>query len=108
MKLFLGVKLYRGANVFADNGFSFRQQRGDLDEWCGQTHARQSTRMAPNDATGVLGYDVSMPRPQPVPAPANSPSPFERFQALTRRILTTPKAELVKEPEKKQKRKAKR
>ena len=34
----------------------------------------------------------------PPAAAAPEPSPFEKFQALARRILTTPKAELVKEP----------
>ncbi len=41
------------------------------------------------------------PQPQPIPEPASSAdprTPFERFRDLTRKILTTPKAELVKEP----------
>jgi hypothetical protein len=32
---------------------------------------------------------------------SNQPTEFQRFEALTRRILTTPKAQLVKEAEKK-------
>jgi hypothetical protein len=47
-----------------------------------------------------------MARPQQ-PSPAAAPTPFERFQALARKILTTPKAELVKEPAPKKKGKAK-
>jgi hypothetical protein len=37
----------------------------------------------------------------PIPgaaSPADPRTPFERFRDLTRRILTTPKSELVKEP----------
>ncbi len=30
------------------------------------------------------------------PAPTNQPSEFQNFQALARRILTTPKTELMK------------
>ena len=37
------------------------------------------------------------PDPTP-PAAAAEPSPFDRFQALARRILTTPKSEIAKEP----------
>ena len=33
----------------------------------------------------------------PDPVPSSGPTPFQRFEALTRRILTTPKSELVKD-----------
>lgn len=42
------------------------------------------------------------PQPQPIPdpsAPADPRTAFERFRDLTRHILTTPKAQVVKEPE---------
>jgi hypothetical protein len=41
-------------------------------------------------------------------ASAKQPTDFDRFQVLTRRILTTPKAELVKEKAKSEKKPAKK
>jgi hypothetical protein len=35
------------------------------------------------------------------PTPTNQPSEFDKFQSLARRILTTPKSELVKDTPKK-------
>jgi hypothetical protein len=35
------------------------------------------------------------------PSPSHQPSDFDRFRDLTRRILTTPKSELVKDQPKK-------
>ncbi len=51
------------------------------------------------------GYNAVMARDLPIPQPTSDPattadprSPFERFRDLTRHILTTPKAQVVKEP----------
>lgn len=41
---------------------------------------------------------ASQPAPDPASTAADPRTPFERFRDLTRHILTTPKAQVVKEP----------